>query len=411
MSLVSNGQSVSIIGQRRIGKTSLLYHVMDAPAGDETTRLRVYMDCGALMALDQHAIYRALLEDIADALETAGITDVALAPLQGDAVVTYRDFERALRHLFHHISQLVLVFDEFELLSRNANLKSDFFTGLRALAMRYAVTFITASQQPLLELTYANASTLSSPFFNIFATIRLGLFPSDVTKSLLNTLSAQSRVPFPPDLTDHLTMLSGGHPLFVQISGYHALDLLQNNHLTPETLKERFTESILPHLEYYWRSLSYEEQRTLLTLPMASRCDYQRDSIRTLEHACLIRRDDQNTLLYLSPVLHEFVLKQVVRGFVQAGPIMIDEEQHEVICYGQPIDITPTQYELLSAFVTHIGQVMTKEAIERLLWGETVVDDPERLKSVIKGLRRALRAYADHIENVRGIGYRWRSSL
>lgn len=78
---------------------------------------------------------------------------------------------------------------------------------------------------------------------------------------------------------------------------------------------------------------------------------------------------------------------------------------------GQPIDITPTQYELLSAFVTHIGQVMTKEAIERLLWGETVVDDPERLKSVIKGLRRALRAYADHIENVRGIGYRWRSSL
>jgi DNA-binding response OmpR family regulator len=100
-----------------------------------------------------------------------------------------------------------------------------------------------------------------------------------------------------------------------------------------------------------------------------------------------------------------------VKGFVQAGPVMIDEEQHEVICYGHPIDTTPTQYELLTAFVRHTGQVMTNEAIEQLLWGETVVDDPERLKSVIKGLRRALGRYADHIENVRGIGYRWRLHL
>ena len=38
----------------------------------------------------------------------------------------------------------------------------------------YAIAYVTASKHPLLELTYADASTLSPPFFNIFASIRLG---------------------------------------------------------------------------------------------------------------------------------------------------------------------------------------------------------------------------------------------
>jgi hypothetical protein len=275
--------------------------------------------------------------------------------------------------------------------------------------MRYPVTFVTASQRPLLELTYADESTLSSPFFNIFATLRLSLFSPETTNTMLMTLSTQSGLPFSPDVVTLLLTLSGGHPLFVQISGYHAFELLQNGPLTPEALQERFTESSLPHLDYYWRSLTHEEQRVLLTLPTAA--PRAPDVVRALEQACLVRRDEHNAPIPLLPVLHDFVLKQSVHGFVQAGAVIIDEEQHEVLCYGQPLDITPTQYELLSALITHRGRVVTNDDVESLLWGEAVVDDPERLKSVIKGLRRALGKYADHIENVRGIGYRWRVSL
>jgi DNA-binding winged helix-turn-helix (wHTH) protein len=53
--------------------------------------------------------------------------------------------------------------------------------------------------------------------------------------------------------------------------------------------------------------------------------------------------------------------------------------------------------------------VVTADDLETAVWGEAYVEDPERLKSVIKGLRRALGESADHLENVRGVGYMWRS--
>ena len=415
LSLVNNGQSVSVIGQRRIGKTSLLYHCL---SNDVLTHygmlpeslLRVYLDCGTLIALDQPGIYRALLEEIADALIEAGIEGVKFVPLTSDSSLTYRDFERSLRQLFRSAGRLVLCMDEFELLSRNAYLESDFFTGLRALAMRYPLTFVTASRQPLLELTYADESTLSSPFFNIFAAIRLGLFSDEVARSLVSDLSRGAGIAFPDELIDRLVALSGGHPLFTQLAGYHAFALWRDDALSDDELQMRYSESALPHLEYYWRSLSPEQQRALLLLPAAQNREPQ--LVRALEQACLVRRDSGGGLAYLSPVLRDFVFKQQVPGFVQAGDVIIDEARREVICHSALIDLTPTQYDLLAIFLAHSGQVLDNDALERALWGEEVyVEDPERLKSVIKGLRRVLGDHADHIENVRGIGYRWQIAL
>jgi hypothetical protein len=44
-------------------------------------------------------------------------------------------------------------------------LDPDFFSGLRV--ARYPLAYVVASKQPPLELTFTDASTLSSPFFNI----------------------------------------------------------------------------------------------------------------------------------------------------------------------------------------------------------------------------------------------------
>jgi len=61
-------------------------------------------------------------------------------------------------------------------LSGNPQLGVSFFNGLRSLAGRYELVFLTASVRPLIDLTYAGCAEeiASSPFFNIFASIRLG---------------------------------------------------------------------------------------------------------------------------------------------------------------------------------------------------------------------------------------------
>jgi hypothetical protein len=67
------------------------------------------------------------------------------------------------------------VLDEFELLAANEHLTPYFFARLRGLTTKYGLAYLTASQRPLFAIT-AEEEILSSPFFNIFVTLPLGLY-------------------------------------------------------------------------------------------------------------------------------------------------------------------------------------------------------------------------------------------
>ncbi|MCL4295810.1 MAG: winged helix-turn-helix domain-containing protein [Anaerolineae bacterium] len=419
LSLLGNGQSISLVGQRRIGKSSFLFHLADPHIFtqyglDPAQHLFVYLDCGSLSTLPPPDLYRVLLEEIGDTL--TDVVGTSLLNREADPAetrhLTHRAFEQTLRHLTRQGWQLILLLDEFERLSRNPHLDPDFFSGLRALAARNSVAYVTASKQPLLELTYANASALSSPFFNIFASIRLGLFAEEEAHNLLTTLAARSGLTFSPSTLDLLLDLAGPHPLFLQIAGFHAFELMQTSEVRstktsevlpdPAELRRRFLDSVEEHFTYYWRNLSPEEQRALATLPAIE----SGPTLTSLEKACLIiRRNDRYD--YLSPAFRAFVQAQAIPGLLQAGPVAIDREQHQASLHGQPLVLTTTQYTLLIHLVERAGQVVSNESLEQALWGETYVEDPERLKSVIKGLRQALGAEAARLENVRGVGYRF----
>jgi hypothetical protein len=416
LSLLGNGQSIALVGQRRIGKTSLLFHLADPEIFTEyglspTEHLFVYIDCGGLAGLDQPALYRLLLEEISDTLAGRGSSPSKLELLDDITPLTYRAFERALRGLTQPGWQVILILDEFERLSRNPHLDPDFFSGLRALTARYPLAYVTASKQPLLELTYADASALSSPFFNIFASIRLGLFAEDEARTLLTTLATRGGVTLPPATVDFLLDLAGPHPLLLQIAGFHAFELEQERpdrfskpvRSDDPELRRRFLASVEEHFSYYWRNLSTAEQRVLATLPASQ--NSQPEVIRQLERACLIIRRPSG-YDYLSSAFRAFVQAQPIPGLKQAGPLAIDGSQRQVLLHGQPLNLTPTQYTLLAHLIERAGQVVTNEALEQAIWVEAYIEDPERLKSVIKGLRQALGPEAARLENVRGVGYK-----
>jgi hypothetical protein len=282
---------------------------------------------------------------------------------------------------------------------------------LRALAAKYPVAYVIASKHPLLELTYADASTLSSPFFNIFASLRLGLFAEPEARELLGGLAGRDAVSFAPATLDFILDLAGPHPLFLQIAGYQAFELQRagNAALTradQAELRDRFLAAAEEHYAYYWRSLTPAEQRALAALP-ASQTE-RPDVARRLEQACLILRR-AGGYDYVSSAWRDFIQAQPLSGLLQGGPLTIDQGQRQAMLHGQPLSLTSTQYALLVYLVEHAGQVVAAEDLERAVWGEVYVEDPERLKSVIKGLRRALGEAAERLENVRGVGYMWRS--
>ncbi|MCB0167377.1 MAG: winged helix-turn-helix domain-containing protein [Anaerolineae bacterium] len=415
LSLLGNGQSVSLVGQRRIGKTSLLFHILDPEVFtrhglNPQEHLFVYIDCSGLSNLDQPDLYRVFLEEISDALADRELqTDQSVLAVDTQPS-TYRAFERSLRQLIRQGWKPIILLDEFERMSRNPQLDPDFFSGLRALAAKYPIAYITASKLPLLALTYADASTLSSPFFNIFASIRLSLFSEADARSLLTGLSARGQITFAPATLDHILDLVGPHPLFLQIAGFHAFELRQVRKaaLTDDDhveLRHRFHSSVEEHFGYYWRTLSDTEQRVLANLPAWQ--DSQPDIIRRLEQGCLIVGHDEG-YDYLSSTFRDFVQAQPIPGLLKAGPIAIDESRRQAFLRGQPLNLTATQYSVLLSLVEQAEQIIPPEALEQAVWGDEYIEDPERLKSVLKSLRRALGDEAARLENVRGVGYVWR---
>jgi hypothetical protein len=317
--------------------------------------------------LDQPGLYRLILEEIHEALTERGVNPSWLEGLDSAHPMTYRAFERALRRLTRGGWKPILILDEFDLMAQNLHLDPDFFSGLRAVAARYPIAYVTASKRPLLELTYANASALSSPFFNFFASIRLGLFPEDESRDMLARLAARAQMMFEPSTINFCLDLAGPHPFFLQIAGFHAFELQEarggplaaGDHAR---LRRRFDVSVEEHYGYFWRNLSATQQRVMATLPTSQ--DRHRDIMRQLEGECLIRRRAEG-YDYLSSSLRAFAQSQPVPGLLQAGPIAIDESQRQTLLHGQPLSLSPTQYSLLQHFVEKRGQVIAAEDLER----------------------------------------------
>ncbi|MFO0943878.1 MAG: response regulator [Pirellulales bacterium] len=90
------------------------------------------------------------------------------------------------------------------------------------------------------------------------------------------------------------------------------------------------------------------------------------------------------------------------------GPISIDRTKHRVTIENEQVLLTASEFRLLETLLRHPGKVFDRsELIESALGADTLV--LERTIDVhIRSLRKKLGRYADRIETVRGVGYRFR---
>jgi hypothetical protein len=395
--LLRQGQSLAVSGPRRIGKTSLLFHLAQPDIatahglGPEAARW-VYLDGGMLDGLDEEWLY--------------GAVDRALG---GDAdAVPYSRFVERLRGLasLPAAPRLILALDEFELIAANPRLGPALFNRLRGLTTQYPLQFITAARDPLWQLSFAHRETLSSPFFNIFAPLPLGLFSDEEAGTLLSTLSTRARkAGFAAETVAFILEWAGPHPLFLQVAAYRAFGALGGHtakKLTDEMMagiRSQVLADLEPHLSYYWDNLDAEAQYTLAALPLLER-DVRTDAVVHLETAGLLRAGG-----YLGRALEEFVRRQKLAGLQQAGPFLIDTRRGLAAVGGQQVHLTPTEYAALRLFIEHPGRVLTPEDIEAALWPGDLSLDPERARGVVKKLRAALGPAGEAIVNRRGQGY------
>ena len=96
------------------------------------------------------------------------------------------------------------------------------------------------------------------------------------------------------------------------------------------------------------------------------------------------------------------------RRALEAGGVRIDKDRHEVIVEGDTVDLTATEFKLLTLLVSRPARVFTRQQIiDALHEGFAAVTDRSVDVQVV-ALRRKLGPAGKRIETVRGVGYRFK---
>ena len=101
----------------------------------------------------------------------------------------------------------------------------------------------------------------------------------------------------------------------------------------------------------------------------------------------------------------------VVRDVLELGPLKIDFEAREVFLNGAPVELTPTEFDLLSFLARHPGRVFTRTELLEAIKERSYASLPRTIDSHIKNLRHKVEpdpAEPQFILTVHGVGYKFR---
>jgi hypothetical protein len=293
--LSSAHESTSVVGERRIGKTSLLNNLSDPRVASSLGLTSekfciVYLDFQGLTDITPQRFWQRVLGKMAQSICNEDLKE----PLQALSKQTEFDlfdledaFERSQRAGLTH----VLLMDEFEYVTQNPNFKSDFFGGLRALAIHHGVALVPATRRDLMDLCHSE-EIKGSPFFNIFANVVLRPFTHAEVDELIADYTRDSEYPFTNTEKQLVLELGGGYPFFIQMAGYYLYEG-KVQELESQALRQyvtsKFNQQADGHFNYLWSHCSESEKITLLILLTLNSHSSSKKSLPALENVTRVR--------------------------------------------------------------------------------------------------------------------------
>ncbi len=98
----------------------------------------------------------------------------------------------------------------------------------------------------------------------------------------------------------------------------------------------------------------------------------------------------------------------------QHGDLTVDFTRHEVSLDGDPVKLTPTEYQLLYHLTKNAGRVLNHRTLLGRVWGREYLDETNYLKVHIKHLRQKLEedpAEPKYILTERTVGYKFAKAV
>lgn len=254
---------VSVVGTRRIGKSSLL-RCMCLPElqqrlqllNDLQKYLLVYVDLGEFLSKTSEGFFDAISTQLI--MQSRGRLTLEI-PQEARGGDGFCDLLIQVQSQGFH---LVLLLDAFHKVMRNSHFDPQFFSFMRAQANHGRVSYLTASIIPLDKCCHPYIE--GSPFFNIFNVYRLGPLTEDEARQLIMEPALSVGCPFTTEEGEELRRLAGRHPFFIQRVAFSLFKAKYQNHAEHIKFKQEAYHDLLPQFRNVWeRSLDTEQREYL----------------------------------------------------------------------------------------------------------------------------------------------------
>ena len=92
---------------------------------------------------------------------------------------------------------------------------------------------------------------------------------------------------------------------------------------------------------------------------------------------------------------------------LKVNDLTIYEDEYRASLDGEDLGLTLTEFELLRYLVRHPRKAFTRQQLLETIWKDAMMVTERTVDAHIKNLREKLGSFAQHIQTVRGVGYRF----
>jgi eukaryotic-like serine/threonine-protein kinase len=291
----SRPQSISVVGERRIGKSSLLYFINHTDVrqrfldGAEAYAF-VFIDLQQKRRLTLTEFFKEVFALVAKEIGDEGIT--GLEPGFDSVRGLLERFRREGR-------KLVVLFDEFDAITTNRAFDLEFYSFLRSIANNYDVAYVTSSARDLQELCHTQMIA-DSPFFNIFTNVFLRAFTRKEALDLIVRPSREAGLPL-EGYARRIMEIAGHFPYFLQIGCSAYFDHLFENEgkLDREEVGATFLDEAKGQFRFIWDHMGEAERRVIRDFLEDGGVEKEREHIyEDLKRAGYFIEDDRGPRIF-----------------------------------------------------------------------------------------------------------------
>jgi len=215
--------SINIYGERRIGKSSLLYHFYQTWAQRIDLNLRnnfmvVYLSFKEARCCDESQFYRAFAQELSAVYLFQQCTK--LNDIWGDLVWTREKFSETIRCYKKCQLLPVLCLDDIETaLKNNTAFDEGFFDNLHSLMDANALMLVIVSFEPVIK--YKEKYGLSSLFFNVEHSLLLEGFSENAINKFMQLVDSVNISKYGQAL---IRQWAGNNPYKLQLAGFYLFE-------------------------------------------------------------------------------------------------------------------------------------------------------------------------------------------